>query len=63
VPEITQPTSDAVVTAMAKDPNDRFQSYDEFIMALTSARSQLLVQKFRSQSQSSRSSGRRWWWS
>ena len=26
-------------------PGDRFQSYDEFIMALTAARSQLLVQQ------------------
>jgi serine/threonine protein kinase len=44
--EITQPTSDAIVRAMAKNPKDRFQSYDEFIMALTSARSQLLVLQF-----------------
>jgi serine/threonine protein kinase len=43
VPEITQPTSDALVKAMAKNPAERFLSYDEFIMALTAARSQLLV--------------------
>jgi serine/threonine-protein kinase len=37
VPEITQPTSDA------------FRTYDDFIMAFTSARSQLLVQQLRAQ--------------
>jgi serine/threonine protein kinase len=46
-PDITQPTSDALWRAMAKNPADRFQSYDEFIMALTAARSQLLVARFR----------------
>lgn len=46
-PEITQPTSDALWRAMAKKPGDRFQSYDEFIMALTAARSQVLVARFR----------------
>jgi eukaryotic-like serine/threonine-protein kinase len=45
VPEITQPTSDALVRALAKDPKDRFLAYDEFIMALTLARSQLLIQQ------------------
>jgi eukaryotic-like serine/threonine-protein kinase len=48
VPGTTAPTSDALVRAMAKNPGDRFQSYDEFIMALTSARSQLLVAQLRS---------------
>ncbi len=42
VPSITQPTSDAIVRAMDKQPANRFQSYDEFIMALTASRSQLL---------------------
>ena len=45
--DITQPTSDALWRAMAKNPADRFQSYDEFIMALTAARSQVLVARFR----------------
>jgi serine/threonine-protein kinase len=43
VPEITQPTSDALVRVLAKDPRDRFLSYDEFIMALEAARSQYLI--------------------
>src|SRR6266446_1885550 len=42
VPEITQPTSDLLVKVMAKDPRDRYLSYDEFTMALHFARSQLL---------------------
>lgn len=42
VPAITGPTSDAIVRAMDKQPAKRHQSYDEFIMALTAARSQLL---------------------
>ena len=47
VPEISKETNDALVTAMAKAPDERFQSYDEFIMALTAARSHLLVKRFR----------------
>ena len=46
VPEITQPTSDALVKVLAKNPADRFLSYDEFRMALEAARSQLLVQHY-----------------
>ena len=41
--EITQATSDALLRAMAKDPTDRFTSYDELYMALWAARSELLV--------------------
>jgi eukaryotic-like serine/threonine-protein kinase len=47
VPEISQATSEALVIALAKDPSQRFQTYDEFIMALTAARSQLLVSQMR----------------
>ncbi len=46
VPDITPPTNDAIVQAMAKRPADRFRTYDHFIMALTAARSQLLVQQY-----------------
>lgn len=46
VPDITLPTSEAITRAMAKNPAERFQSYDEFIMALHAARSQLLVKKY-----------------
>jgi hypothetical protein len=50
VPELSQPTSDAILIALAKDPSQRYQSYDDFIMALTAARSQLLVNQFRGRS-------------
>jgi serine/threonine protein kinase len=43
-PEITQATSDALVKAMAKNPADRFMSYDEFQMAFEAARTYLLLQ-------------------
>ncbi len=42
VPSITAPTSDAIAHALDKTPAKRYHSYDEFIMALTAARSQLL---------------------
>ena len=45
VPEISQACSDALVRAMAKEPAERFQTYDEFIMALTLARSALLIRQ------------------
>lgn len=65
IPEITQATSDAIVQAMAKEPEGRFQSYDEFIMALTASRSQYLVNHFRnqqSQDAGPRTGGRKGWW-
>jgi hypothetical protein len=60
---------------MAKNPGDRFASYDEFIMALTAARSQLLVRQLTgrnpepvtasttdvSDSGAAPASGRSWW--
>ena len=46
VPEISQTTSDALFKVMAKNPGERFLSYDEFIMALEAARSLLLRQRF-----------------
>jgi serine/threonine protein kinase len=45
VPEITELTSNAIVRAMAKEPGDRFESYEEMQMALEEARSHLLVQQ------------------
>ncbi len=61
VPEITQATSDALVKAMAKNPAERFLSYDEFIMALTAARSQLLVMQ-NQQPQAQKSKSLTSWW-
>src|SRR5436190_12080985 len=34
VPEITEPTSEALVKVLSKSPADRYLSYDDFIMAL-----------------------------
>ncbi len=45
VPEITELTSNALMRAMAKRPEDRFESYDEMQMALEEARSHLLVRQ------------------
>ncbi|MFN7138040.1 MAG: serine/threonine-protein kinase, partial [Limisphaerales bacterium] len=58
-PDVTQATSDALVIAMAKEPSQRFQSYDEFIMAFEGARTNLLRQTF-SEGSSSAASGS-WW--
>ena len=46
VAEISPATSDALCRSLEKNPGDRFLSYDEFIMALTAARSQLLVRQY-----------------
>jgi serine/threonine protein kinase len=44
-PTISQATSDALGRALAKNPGERFLSYDEFIMALEAARTLLLRQQ------------------
>ena len=61
IPSITEPTSQAIVRAMAKDPADRFGSYDEFIMALTAARSQLLIQTYRGGTEEEEKPSSKWW--
>jgi len=69
LPEITQPTSDALMVAMAKNPKERFTNYDEFIMAFTAARSQLLVQQYAQQdpedlmtdAEAQHAQGKGWW--
>ena len=58
VAEISEAGSETLVRSMAKSPADRFQSYDEFIMAMQSARSHLLVQQY-SQAGSAKTKG--WW--
>jgi hypothetical protein len=49
-----------LVQALAKNPADRFLSYDEFIMALTAARSQLLVKQ--SQTPQPKAKSLTGWW-
>lgn len=62
VPEISQSTSDALARAMAKNPTERYQSYDEFIMALEASRSQLLVSQLRGQPSAGPSKAGKSWW-
>jgi serine/threonine-protein kinase len=62
VPEISQPTSDALVKVLAKNPGDRFLSYDEFIMALEAARSLLLRQTSQLPQTQEKSKGLTSWW-
>jgi serine/threonine-protein kinase len=60
VPGITEATSDALCRSMAKNPADRFASYDEMQMALETARSQLLVRQVQETAQPAASS-KSWW--
>src|SRR5437016_5541229 len=46
VPEISQPTSDALIKVMGKNPADRFLSYDELRMAFEGGRTQLLIKHY-----------------
>src|SRR4051794_35235592 len=62
VPEITQPTSDALVRVMAKNPAERFLSYDEFSSALEVARSQLLIQQYAQGPPGKGSKSKTSWW-
>ena len=62
VPEITQASSDALVRSLAKNPAERFLSYDEFIMALTAARSELLVRQYQTPSTGTKPKGLTSWW-
>ena len=63
VPEVSEACSEALVTAMAKNPAERFQSYDEFIMAFTAAQSQLLRRLYAPQEDSPAAKiGKGGWW-
>jgi serine/threonine protein kinase len=62
VPEISQPTSDALCRALAKNPAERFLNYDEFIMALEAARSQLLFQQTQAPNQANEPKRMTSWW-
>ncbi len=58
-PALSQLTSDAIDTAMAKNPEERFPTYDDFIMALTESQSYLTIQKYRAEGGDSHP--RHWW--
>jgi serine/threonine protein kinase len=66
VPAITEMTSNALMIAMSKRPDDRYQSYMDFQMALEQARTYVLVEKVRQDSRPegappSSQPGRSWW--
>ncbi|PYK98746.1 MAG: serine/threonine protein kinase [Verrucomicrobia bacterium] len=60
IPEITEPTSEALVIAMAKNPAERYRTYDDFRMALEASRSQLLIGQLRAKKETG-PVGRSWW--
>ena len=62
LPEISSATSDALSRALAKNPGERFLSYDEFIMALEAARSLLLRQQSQSGDPSQQPKRMTSWW-
>jgi serine/threonine protein kinase len=65
-PDVSAATTEAFSKAMAKNPKERYQGYDEFIMALTAARSQLLIRQLTgkpgSDGVSASGRGVRSWW-
>src|SRR5579859_1561878 len=61
MPQISQPTSDALARSLAKSPADRFLSYDEFIMQLEAARSFLLYQQSQAPPQEQPKRLTSWW--
>jgi serine/threonine-protein kinase len=58
-PDITELSSNALAKALAKHPSERFESYDDFRMALEAARSQVLVGQVRQSTHSD--PGKSWW--
>jgi eukaryotic-like serine/threonine-protein kinase len=60
--DVTQLTSDALVKVLAKNPSDRYLSYDEFSMALWQARSQLLIQQTTQPPPSQGAKSKTGWW-
>jgi serine/threonine-protein kinase len=62
VPAITQKTSDAIARAMAKNPKERFGSYEEMAMELEVARSRVLVQQVQTADESQPGKGSWWSW-
>jgi serine/threonine-protein kinase len=61
LPEVTQSTSDALVRVLAKNPADRFTSYDELRMVLEAARSHLLISQYAQPTQSGLKGKTGWW--
>jgi eukaryotic-like serine/threonine-protein kinase len=62
VPEITEMTSHAIMRAMAKQPGERFENYEELQMALEAARSHLLVQQVQQAGEQEQGGPAKRWW-
>lgn len=62
LPGITEPTNAALMRMLAKQPQDRFLSYDEMILALTTARSQLLIEQSTGQAPANSAKAKTGWW-
>jgi serine/threonine protein kinase len=62
IPEISQATSDALSRTLAKDPGDRFLSYDQFILEFEIARSLLLRQQSQASDQPKENRRTTSWW-
>jgi serine/threonine protein kinase len=62
LPEISQATNDALVKVLAKNPADRFLSYDEFRMVLELARSQYLIRQSTSGGDTKGGKSKTSWW-
>jgi eukaryotic-like serine/threonine-protein kinase len=64
-PDITQETSEAIMATLSKDPGERFQSYDEFRMALEAARTKVIMQRYHSSADEeipeAAGKGKSWW--
>jgi len=64
VPGISQMGSDVIERSLAKNPADRFQSYDEFIMALEAARSFVFISQAQATTEAENSptaKAKSWW--
>lgn len=62
VPDVSEGTSEALMKVMAKNPADRYLSYDEFRMALELARSQLLIRQSTQQVPAGGGGKKTSWW-
>lgn len=62
IPELSQPTSEVLCKALAKNPGDRYYSYEDLIMALEAARSLLLRQQSQAPDESQQPKRLTSWW-
>ena len=62
VAEAIRLPKNALVKVLAKNPADRFLSYDEFRMAFEAARSQWLVQHYTQNTQNKGAKSKTSWW-